>query len=470
MTPDAPALAAGAPALVAGARPAAVRGRDVLVDGALRPATLVLADGRVTAVEPYDAVVPGACDVPDGHVVLPGVVDSHVHVNEPGRTAWEGFASATRAAARGGVTTIVDMPLNSVPPTTTVAGLEAKRDAAARAGLGVDVAMWGGAVPGNVRDLAGLWDAGVMGFKCFLSPSGVPEFGHLDAPMLDAHLREVARLGALMIVHAEDPDELDAAPHGASPSYQAFLASRPDTAETAAIARLIDAVRRTGARTHLLHLSSARALDMLADARAEGLPITVETCHHYLCFAAETIPDAAPQLKCCPPIRSEANRDLLWQALADGVIDCVVSDHSPSTAAEKLRGDGDLQAAWGGISGLEVGFTALADEARRRGVGLADVSRWTSAATAALVGLDGGGGADRSGPPAKGSLGVGTAADLIVYDPTRRVVVDQEALAHRNPISAYHGRELQGAVTTTLLGGRVLDLDAPTGGALLSRP
>lgn len=470
MTPDVRTAPVQAPTPAPG--PVGVlRARQVLVDGGLRPATLVLAEGRVVAIEPYDAAPHDAAPadvwtVPDGHVVLPGVVDTHVHVNEPGRTSWEGFASATRAAARGGVTTVVDMPLNAIPPTTTVAGLEAKRAAATAAGLAVDVALWGGAVPGNVRELAGLWDAGVMGFKCFLSPSGVPEFGHLDDDAaLDEHLREVARLDALMVVHAEDPRELEAAAHGPSRSYQDFLASRPDSAETAAIARLIDAVRRTGARTHLLHLSSARALDLLADARAEGLPLTVETCHHYLCFAAESIPDAAPQLKCCPPIRSEANRDLLWQALADGVIDCVVSDHSPSTAEEKQRGDGDLQAAWGGISGLEVGFVALADEARRRGVGLADVSRWTSAATARLVGLD-----VRGSRPAKGRIAVGSAADLLVYDPHARVVVDQELLAHRNPISAYHGRQIRGAVTTTVLGGRVLDLEAPAGGALLTRP
>lgn len=422
---------------------------QVLVDGQLRPATLRIEDGRIVSVEARLAAARPTAEggvvrvrVPDGVVVLPGVVDSHVHVNEPGRTQWEGFATATRAAALGGVTTIVDMPLNSIPPTTTVEALRVKQAAALAAGLTCDVAFWGGAVPGNTAELEPLWDAGVSGFKCFLADSGVPEFGHLDGALLREALGEIARFGGLMVVHAEDPAVLAAAPHPPSRAYGDFVLSRPDEAETSAIAGLLDAVRDTGARTHVLHLSSARALDLVAKAKDEGLPVTAETCHHYLTLAAEDIPDASPQFKCCPPIRDRGNRDALWEGLEAGILDLVVSDHSPATATEKLRGDGDLQQAWGGISGLQVGFTALAAEARRRGIGLDRVSRWVSAAPAALAGLAG-----------KGRIAVGHDADLVLYDPAATTPVRAEDLAHRNPISAYDGLVLEGAVVGTVLRG-----------------
>jgi allantoinase len=433
----------------------------VLVGDDVRPATVLLADGRVRSVAPVDHPVSGeVLRVGPSSIVLPGVVDTHVHVNEPGRTEWEGFATATRAAALGGVTTLVDMPLNSVPPTTTLAGLAAKR-AAADSQLAVDVGLWGGAVPGNLDDLEPLWEAGVFGFKCFLSPSGVDEFPPLDPAGFRAALARVADLGALMVVHAEDPGVLDAAPHPPSRAYADFLLSRPDRAETEAVARVVAGARESGARVHVLHLSSARALDLLADARAEGLAVTVETCPHYLCFDAGSVPDAAPEFKCCPPIRDAGNREALWQGLLDGVVDMVVTDHSPATAAEKGRGDGDLQQAWGGIAGLQVGFTAVVDEARRRGIGPEVVSRWMSRATADLVGLG-----------AKGRIEVGADADLVVLDEAATTDVDVSRLAHRNPISAYDGRSLAGAVTTTVLRGELLDRDDPARrtGRLLVRP
>ncbi|WP_279236008.1 allantoinase AllB [Nocardioides sp. SR21] len=418
----------------------ALRSQRVLVDDAFVPATITIEAGRIGAIAPYDHEVSGT--VVEAPCVLPGVVDTHVHVNEPGRTEWEGFVTATLAAAAGGVTTLVDMPLNSIPPTTTLAGLKAKLDAASGE-LAVDVGFWGGAVPGNVADLEPLWDAGVFGFKCFLSPSGVDEFPHLSAPELRDALAEVARLDALLIVHAEDAAVLAESPAPPSRSYADFLLSRPDRAETDAIRMLLDGARETGARVHVLHLSSARALDLLADAKAEGLRVTVETCPHYLCFAAESIPDAAPAYKCCPPIRDRGNRDALWQGLHDGIIDLVVSDHSPATEAEKSRGDGDLQQAWGGVAGLQVGFTAVAHEARRRGVGLEQVSRWMSRSTADLVGLT-----------HKGRIEVGADADLLVYDEAAELVVDARELAHRNPISAYDGRRYTGRVIDTLVRGR----------------
>jgi allantoinase len=431
----------------------AVRARQVLLGDGFAAATLVLRDGVVAAVEAIDHPCDGlVLDVPDTAYVVPGVVDTHVHVNEPGRTEWEGFLTATRAAALGGVTTLLDMPLNSVPPTTTVAGLRAKQQAAAGR-LAVDVGFWGGAVPGNRPDLRPLWEAGVFGFKCFLAPSGVEEFPPLDADGFRAALADVAGFDGLMIVHAEDARVLDAAPAPPSRAYADFVLSRPDEAETAAIRQVLDGARDTGARVHVLHLSSARALDLLADARAEGLRVTVETCPHYLCFAAETIPDAAPQFKCCPPIRDAGNREELWQALCAGVIDMVVSDHSPASPAEKQRGDGDLQQAWGGVSGLQVGFTAVAAEARLRGVGLEQVSRWMSRATADLVGLTG-----------KGRIEAGADADLAIYDPAVELRVDAARLAHRHPVSAYDGLRYAGHVTQTIVRGEAVDAAHPDHG------
>lgn len=427
-----------------------LRARRVLVGDTVRPATVRIAGGRIAAIDPFDAnLVP---DVPDTAYLLPGAVDTHVHVNEPGRTHWEGFATATLAAALGGVTTLVDMPLNSVPPTTTVEHLRLKQEAA-RNRLAIDVAFWGGAVPGNEHDLEPLWDAGVVGLKCFLSPSGVDEFPPLDPAGFRRVLRTVAGFGGLVVVHAEDPAVLDAAPARASRAYADFLLSRPDEAETAAIRQVLDGVRETGARVHVLHLSSARALPLLRGARDEGLAVTVETCPHYLVLSAEQIPDAAAEFKCCPPIRDAGNRNELWAALVEGVIDCVVSDHSPTTVEEKSRGGGDLQQAWGGVSGLQVGFTAVAAEAARRGIDVTTVSRWMSRNTADLAGL-------RS----KGRIEVGSDADLVVYDTAQETVVAADRLAHRNPISAYDGLTFAGRVTRTLVRGSVIDPVVPDHG------
>ncbi|OUZ07069.1 allantoinase [Aeromicrobium sp. PE09-221] len=427
-----------------------LRAARVLLDGTLRPADLVLCDGRIARIgDPGDTPEGEIIDVPDDAMVLPGVVDTHVHVNEPGRTTWEGFASATRAAARGGVTTIIDMPLNAIPPTVSVAALDTKR-AAAEGQRAVNTGFWGGAVPDNLGTLEGLWEAGVFGFKCFLSPSGVDEFPALDAAEFTRAMAEIARFDGLMIVHAEDAAVLDAAPARPSRAYADFLVSRPDDAEITAIRRVIQQVRRTGTRAHLLHLSSARALDEIAAARDEGLPLTVETCPHYLVFTAEDIPDGAPEFKCCPPIRDAGNREALWEALGSGLIDMIVSDHSPSTAEEKQRGDGDYQRAWGGISGLQVGFAAVADAAQARGYGIEHVSRWMSTATADLIGLS-----------AKGRIVPGADADLLVYDPATRWRVTAGELAHKNPISAYDGRELTGSVTTAFVGGRSVDQPLP---------
>ncbi|MCW2840308.1 MAG: allantoicase [Aeromicrobium sp.] len=426
----------------------AIQARRVLVDGEFVPATVTLEHGKITSIGAHDDSPEGMILRPaDSAYVVPGIVDTHVHINEPGRATWEGFFTATEAAALGGATTLIDMPLNSIPPTTTVAHLELKRQAATDQ-LMVDVGFWGGAVPGNLADLEPLWDAGVFGFKCFLADSGVAEFPPLDPAQFRAALGEIARFGGLMIVHAEDARVLAAAPSPPTRSYRDFVLSRPDEAETAAIRQVLDGARETGARVHVLHLSSARALDLIADARAEGLPVTVETCPHYLSFSAETIPDAAPQFKCCPPIRDGGNREALWQALREGIIDCIVSDHSPATAEEKGRGDGDLQQAWGGVSGLQVGFSVLAQEARRRAIPLADLSGWMSRNTADLVGLAN-----------KGRIEVGADADFAVYDTNAEFRIEATRLAHRNPISAYDGLRYGGRITRSVVRGNAIDVE-----------
>jgi allantoinase len=411
--------------------------------------------GRIVAVEPeLDAVGLDAAQVvelgPD-EVLLPGLVDSHVHVNDPGRTEWEGFASATRAAAAGGVTTIIDMPLNSIPPTVDVAALEVKRKTATGQAH-VDVGFWGGAVPGNVGELRGLHEAGVFGFKCFLLHSGVDEFGHLEPDELAAALRELRTVDGLMIVHAEDAHAIDDAPPARGRRYADFLASRPRQAEHTAIAQVIALARETGARVHVLHLSSADALPMIAAARADGVALTVETCPHYLSFTAEEIADGATQFKCCPPIREAGNRDALWEGLRDGVIDCVVSDHSPCTPELKRLDVGDFGAAWGGVASLQLGLPAVWTEARRRGFSLADVVAWMSRRTADLAGLR-----------HKGRIAAGCDADLVVFAPDAAFVVDPAALHHRNPVTPYAGRALDGVVRGSWLRGERIDHDAPRG-------
>ncbi len=428
----------------------AVQAQRVLVDGVFRPATVVVRHGRIEAIEPGDHEVDGVVlRAPDTAYVVPGIVDTHVHINEPGRTEWEGFVSATEAAALGGATTLIDMPLNSIPPTTTVEHLMLKQEAA-REELMVDVGFWGGAVPDNLADLEPLWEAGVFGFKCFLSPSGVDEFPPLDPEQFRTALAEVARFDGLMIVHAEDAQVLAETAVTPGGAYQDFLLSRPEAAELTAIHRVLDGCRETGARVHILHLSSAQALDAIADAKDEGLQVTVETCPHYLCFAAEGIPDASSQFKCCPPIRDAGNREELWQGLREGIIDMIVSDHSPSTAEEKGRGDGDLQQAWGGVSGLQVGFSAVAQEARRRNIGLAQVSRWMSRNPADLADL-----------ATKGRIEVGADADLAIYDTGVEFRIEATRLAHRNPISAYDGIRYGGRVTRSVVRGNAIDVDHP---------
>ena len=415
-------------------------------------------DGRIAAISPPEAGLEGRRIVELGEdvVLLPGLVDSHVHVNEPGRTEWEGFATATRAAAAGGVTTIIDMPLNSIPPTVDVAALEVKRKSA-EGQCFVDVGFWGGAVPGNLAELRGLHDAGVFGFKCFLLPSGVDEFPPLHPADLDGYLQVLRGFDGLLLVHAEDSTAIDRAPSAHGTRYLDFLASRPRAAENLAIDQVVRAAERTGGRTHILHLSSSDALPTIARARRQGIRITAETCPHYLVLTAEEVPDGATQFKCCPPVREAANRELLWRGLEGGTIDCVVSDHSPCTAELKRLDTGDFGAAWGGISSLEIGLPLVWTEARRRGFGLRDIVRWMAERPARLVGLT-----------RKGRIEAGYDADFCVFAPDEAFVVDPKRLHHKHAITPYDGRPLLGVVHSTWLRGEELTDDEPRG-RLLTR-
>ncbi|ETK36329.1 allantoinase AllB [Microbispora sp. ATCC PTA-5024] len=421
-----------------------VRSRRAVTPEGERPAAVAVRDGRIAEVGAYDDALPARETADLGDLpLLPGLVDTHVHVNEPGRTHWEGFASATRAAAAGGVTAIVDMPLNSLPPTVSVAALETKRRAA-EGRCHVDVAFWGGAIPGNLADLRPLHEAGVIGVKCFLSPSGVDEFPALDREGLRAALAEVASFDGLLIAHAEDPGLL-AEPAG--PTYADFLRSRPQDAERRAVEQVVELAAETGARAHIVHVSAAACLEPLRRAQRDGVRVTAETCPHYLTLSAEEV--RGPAYKCCPPIREAANRDALWGALAEGVLIGVVSDHSPSTPDLKVP---DFAAAWGGISSLQLGLPAVWTAARERGHGLADVVRWMAAGPARLAGL-----------PYKGVIREGADADLVAFDPDAGFTVDVAALHHRNPVSPYDGHALTGVVRSTWLRGVPVDFATPRG-------
>jgi allantoinase len=418
--------------------------RRVVTPQGIVPAAVAITGGVIAAVRGYDEALDAArrLDVGDA-VLLPGVVDTHVHVNEPGRTEWEGFETATRAAAAGGVTTVVDMPLNSLPVTTTVAALELKARAAAGCAT-VDYAFWGGVVPGTTGQLAPLARAGVRGFKCFLVPSGIDEF----PPVAESHLRpamtKLAELALPLLVHAELPGPIArAAAAPAEPRrYGAYLASRPRTAELEAVDLMLRLCRETRCRVHIVHVSAAETIDRLRDARRAGLPVTAETCPHYLTFAAEEILDGATAWKCAPPIRERANRERLWQGLADGTLDLVASDHSPAPPALKCLETGDFVRAWGGVASLELALAATWTGARARGRDLADLARWLAEAPARLAGL-----------ARKGRVAPGCDADLVVFDPDTRFTVDPTRLRQRHPVTPYAGMTLSGVVRRTFVRG-----------------
>jgi allantoinase len=428
-----------------------LRSRRVVTPDGVTSASVSVRDGTIRAIEAVDAAVTAARDVDLGELVLmPGLVDTHVHANEPGRSEWEGFRSATRAAAAGGVTTVVDMPLNSIPATVEPAALAAKR-AASEGKLWVDVGLWGGVVPGNSRFLRELSAAGVPGFKCFLVPSGVDEFPEVGEAELRTALPILAELGSVLLVHAEAPGPIAAAEarvRAANPdprSYASYLATRPPEAELEAIELLVRLSRDSGARIHIVHFACADALPVLRAARAESLPITAETCPHYLFFDAESIADGATAFKCAPPIRERRHAQALREGLVDGVLDYLVSDHSPCTPELKRLETGDFFQAWGGIASLQLGLSVAWTLAETCGISLEQLARWMCRRPAEIAGLG----------RRKGAIAVGMDADFAVLDPDARFVVRGAELAQRHPITPYEGRRLRGKVTRTYLRGQI---------------
>jgi len=425
-----------------------IRAPRVISGDGEAPRSIGIRDGRIVAVAPVDAKLSASREVEfnAGDVVLPGIVDTHVHICEPGNADWEGFSTATKAAAAGGITTLVDMPIDSVPATVTVDGLEAKR-ASARDQCHVDVGFWGGAIPGNLPDMRPLRETGVLGFKCFLVDPGVPDFPPLDAREMDEVLAVTRDLNAPLLVHAESADVAAGMSPVNSRKYGDYLESRPKEMENLAVAQVIEAARRTGGHAHVVHLSSSDAVAMIASARREGVRVTAETCPHYLTLTAEEIPDGATAFKCSPPIREASNRDSLWGGLEQGVIDFIVSDHSPCTVAMKELASGNFGAAWGGISSVQLSLSIIWTGARRRRYSLATVAAWMSEGPARLAGLR-----------RKGKIAPGFDADFCVLSPDESFVVDPARLYHRNPLTPYAGRRLMGVVRETWLRGEPIDL------------
>jgi allantoinase len=421
--------------------------RRVVTPGAVRPAALLVEADRILDVVAPNQIPPQA-EIHDfaGAAILPGLVDSHVHINDPGRADWEGFETATRAAAAGGYTLLVDMPLNCLPATTNVAALDAKR-AAAQGRCRVDWMTWGGVVAGNPQDIEPLANAGVPGFKCFLVHPGIDGFTMVTEPQLRAALPHVARTGLPLLVHAELPAPIDSATARLANAdwslYDTYLQSRPEEAELSAVRMLLSLCREYRFRLHIVHLSSTAALPELRAARAEGLAVTVETCPHYLHLAAESIPRGATLFKCAPPIRSRENCDQLWRALHDGTIDLVATDHSPCPPAMKRLAEGNFRTAWGGIASLSVALPLMHTEAVKRGFSLTDIARWMSEAPAKLAGCH----------PRKGRLAAGCDADFVIFDPETEFVVIEDRLHYRYPLSPYLGEKLRGEVKATYLRG-----------------
>jgi allantoinase len=445
----------------------AIRSKRVVTPDGVRPATVRLSGGLIEAVAGYNDVPSGKYVHDAGEsVVMPGIVDTHVHINEPGRAEWEGFETATRAAAAGGVTTLIDMPLNSIPATITATALEEKRTAAAGKCC-VNVGFWGGVVPRNDGELRWLYRAGVFGFKCFLVPSGVPEFEHVVEDDLRSAMPTLASIGAPLLVHSELPEPIEKANTKltkADPTrYKSWLLSRPASAETEAIRMIVHLAREFNARVHIVHLSSGLSVPLIQRAKKEGVRITAETCPHYLFFSAGSIPNSRTEYKCAPPIRDAQNNKKLWAGLEKGTIDFVVSDHSPSPPAMKCLKTGDFFKAWGGISSLQLGLPAIWTKMKRGNDSLFQLALWMCSGPAKLAGLE----------KQKGAVAAGFDADLVVWNPEKRFVVRPKMLLHRHKLTPYAGRELRGSVISTFLRGQMIYdrgrfLGAPQG-ALLRR-
>jgi allantoinase len=428
----------------------AIRSHRVVTPGGVKAAAVLIRNGVIAAITGYDDFSSGKNIYDAGEsVVMPGLVDTHVHINEPGRTDWEGFETATRAAAAGGVTTLIDMPLNSIPATTTAAALEQKRGAA-RGKCWVNVGFWGGVVPGNAEDLRALDRAGVFGFKCFLVQSGVAEFENVNESDLRKALPKLAAMDLPLLVHAEMPGPIEAAAEGVAQSdpkkYKTWLRSRPPRAETEAVGMMIRLAREFKARVHIVHLSSQLSVPLIRRAKKEGLCVTAETCPHYLFFTPNSIGEGLTQFKCAPPIRDAANNRKLWAALGNGAIDFVVSDHSPSPPAMKCLDSGDFFKAWGGIASLQLGLPVVWTGLRGRKDSLKHLAQWMCSGPARLAGLE----------KHKGAIAPGYDADIVIWNPEKRFIVKPKMLQHRHKLTPYLNETLRGVVEATFLRGEMI--------------
>ena len=424
----------------------------VLISGELKKAAVLIRDGIIADVF-FEDEIPSDIPTEDfgNDVIMPGLIDAHVHINEPGRTDWEGFETATKAAAAGGVTTLVDMPLNSAPVTTNLLAFNQKLEATKNK-LYVDCGFYAGLIPGNESEMEALLDAGVLGVKAFLCHSGIDDFPNATEKELRSVMPLLAKRNIPLLVHAELVD--DNAPEVHHPQkYQEYMLSRPEHWEMNAIKMMIDLCRETGCRVHIVHLAAASAIPMLEKAKSEGLPITVETAPHYLYFASENIPDADTRYKCAPPIRNESNRKKLWQGLKNGIIDFVATDHSPSTLDLKEIESGNLMKAWGGISSLQLLLPALWSAARNEGCTIQDIARWTSTTPASFLGLSD-----------IGELKKGMKANIVIWDPEEEFCVDVNELYHKNPCTPYDGFKLFGVVKATYLNGANISGSKPNKG------
>lgn len=415
-----------------------------------RQADIAFENGVISAIGSHLQTSAETIDA-TGLVVLPGVVDPHVHFNEPGRADWEGWETGTRGAARGGVTTVLEMPLNAHPPTTTAAAFDAKLAVASKKSL-VDFGLWGGLVPENLGDLEALHQRGVVGFKAFMSHSGIDDFHRVPDGLLAIGLKVTARLGALVGVHAESQELLDRHAAAQGPDRLSWCRSRPPAAEVEAIRRLLVCMRGAGkgVRAHVVHVSCTEGLDVVDQARSNGVAITAETCPHYLAFDETDFDRIGPALKCAPPIRDSATRTALWQSLLEGRVDFVGSDHSPCPAADKLKGEQDIRHAWGGIAGIQATLPVLfSDGVRARGLSFERIAHLTATAPAQTFGMY----------PRKGAIAVGADADFALVDPQQEWTLEPSELETRSGLSAYLGRRFTGRVVRTIVRGRTVFAD-----------
>ncbi len=430
-----------------------VRARSAITSRGSGAVSIGIRNGSIICIEDFDAELKSVSEifVPDHLVLLPGLVDTHVHLQDPGNSHWENFKSGTRAAARGGITTLIDMPLDSIPVTVSLETLAAKQKAAEGA-LMVDVGFWAGVTPWNLNQLNQLDREGVFGFKCFLANTGLDEFPSISLDILKQALTVLKEFDALLLVHAEDEEQLSKVPLVSGRNYAEYLSVRPASIESRAVADVLENVRLTGGRAHIVHVSTSNAADLIQSAKKSGLKVTSETCPHYLILRDSEVGDGATLYKICPPIRDEENRNALWEYLGNGTIDMVVSDHSPTSIDEKAIKEGDFQAAFGGVASLQISFPLAWTQAKKQGVSLEQLSRWMSQAPAELARLD-----------TKGSLEVGKDADFFLFDPEATFEVNAAKLEHQQKFSLYEGRRLNGVVEATWLRGVKVDYQSPRG-------